>query len=81
MRDNDDPLRGYRPAGPPPGLRARIVREAEGARAPSLREWLPAIATAALIGLLYIAATGIRARVYSQLIDPADVPEVEVLSP
>jgi hypothetical protein len=67
MNDDDDPLRGYRPFGPPQDLRARIVREAGRTPAAGIREWLPALATAALILLCYGYASSTRARVQSAI--------------
>ena len=74
MNDFDDPLRGYRPSGPPADLRARIMLAVDEARPPRLRDWLPALATAALIVLLQVLASGIRDRVYDQ-IDAQDAPQ------
>jgi hypothetical protein len=71
--NDDDLLSGYRPAGPAPNLRARIMAER-----PSLRDWLPAVAAVVLIVLLQVIAAGIRDRVYDQ-IAPRDVPrQIEV---
>jgi hypothetical protein len=78
MNDVDDPLRGYRPAGPPPDLRARIMSEAERATRSSLRDWLPAIAAAALIVLLQVLASGIRDRAYDQAAIPDLSQQIEV---
>ena len=72
------PLSGYRPASPPADLRARIMRHAESTRVFSVREWLPALATAALIVLFYALASGVRARIDMQIPDQGDLPEIEV---
>jgi hypothetical protein len=81
MTDFEDRLRLYTPSGPPPELRAQIVRELAGSSSFRIRDWLPGIATAALIALLYVVATGIRARAYAQIIDSVDIHEIEVPSP
>jgi hypothetical protein len=80
--NDDDLLRGYRPADPPPELRARITSATRRAQAsaerPGLRDWLPAIAAAGLIVILQVLAAGIRDRVYDQ-IDVRDTPpQIEV---
>jgi hypothetical protein len=70
--NDDERLRNYRPAGPPADLRARITasRSAKAsAERSSLRDWLPALATAAVIALLYVAATEIRAAAYAKIVD------------
>lgn len=77
----DDFLRGYRAAGPPEELRARVIQSARSPQPSTLRDWLPAIATAALIAVLYVASTGIRARAYAQIVDPVEIHEIEVPSP
>lgn len=66
---DDDLLRGYRPAGPPPDLRARVMSRAKAsAERFSLRDWLPALAAAALIAmcsaLSYRLHDDMAARVY-----------------
>lgn len=81
MSEPEDLLGGYRPSGPPPDLRARIVLDADRATRSSMRDWLPALATAALIALLYVLATGIRMRVYEQIADPDAVRQIEVPIP
>jgi hypothetical protein len=78
MSDVDDPLRRYRPAGPPPDLRARIVLAVDHAPPTRLRDWLPAVAAAALIVLLQVLASGIRDRVYDQIIAPEAPAPIEV---
>ena len=90
--NDDELLHGYRPAGPPTELRARVMRSAKASRSAkalaerssaersSFRDWLPALATAAVIALLYVAATEIRAAAYAQLIEAAAPNVLEVPS-
>jgi hypothetical protein len=78
MNNRDDSLRGYQPVGPPPDLRARIVRDAESLRVFAAREWLPALAAAALIVLFYALASGARKRIDMQIPDQGDPPQIEV---
>jgi len=77
MIDTDDPLRGYRPAGPPPDLRARIMQGVEAPNSFNVRDWLPALATAALIVLFYTLNLGIRAGIEARLSVPDDLKPVE----
>ena len=77
MNDFDDPLPGYRPSGPPADLRARIMREAERATSSSLRDWLPAIATAGLIALFAALSHKIHVDIEARLSAPDDVRPVE----
>ncbi len=81
MIDPEERLRRFQPAGPPPDLRARVIESARSPQPSTLRDWLPALATAALIALLYVVGTGIRARAYSQIVDPGDIHEIEVTAP
>ena len=74
---NDDPLGGYRPSGPPPDLRARIMREADGATSVGIREWLPAFAVAALIVLLTVLNQRMHADIDARLAVPDDLRPVE----
>ena len=74
---NDDPMRGYRPAGPPPDLRARIMREADRATSAGLREWLPAFAVAALIVLLTVLNQRMHADIDARLAVPDNLRPVE----
>ena len=67
MTDTEDRLAGYRPSGPPPDLRARILRLAEEPRPVTLRAWLPALAAAALAILFYALGVTTRADITSQL--------------
>jgi hypothetical protein len=53
-------LRGYRPVGPPAGLRSRIVERLAAERARSARSWLLPAAAAAAVLVLY--ALGANAR-------------------
>ena len=76
MSDVDDPLRGYRPAGPPPDLRARIAREARRTRW-SVREWLPVLAAATLIVLFSALSRDIYIEIDSRLAVPDDLRPVE----
>jgi hypothetical protein len=78
MNNREDSFRAYRPVGPPPDLRARIMRDAESTHVFSVREWLPALATAALIVLFYALASGVRQRIEMQIPDQGDPPQIEV---
>jgi hypothetical protein len=78
MNHLEDPLRGYQLSGPPPDLRARIVREATGPRRVGLRDWIPALAAAALIVLLQVLASEITNNVYDQIAGPIVSQQVEV---
>ena len=49
MDDLERALRRYRPVGPPPELRGQVTTR----RRSSLVEWLPAVAAAALVVMLY----------------------------
>ena len=72
MRDDDilDPLRRYRPAGPPPRLRARVVQVQSAART-----WPWAVAAAALLALSIALNTGARRiDADTSLLVPASVP-------
>jgi len=75
--DVEHRFRAYRPAGPPPDLRARILRAAEAPPSNTFREWLPAIAATAVIALLsalnYQHHTALEAR----LTVPDDLQPVE----
>jgi hypothetical protein len=56
MKDEDleTLLRAYRPLGPPPELRARVVASAEMPRRPSfVLEWLPTAAALVFTWLFY----------------------------
>ena len=68
----DEFLYGYRPAGPPAGLRARIV----SAR-PRLRDWLPALAAAAVILLFAALSYRMNAELDTRLLVPDDLRPVE----
>jgi hypothetical protein len=81
MTDPEERLRHFRPASPPPELRARVIESVRSPQPSTLRDWLPALATAALIALLYVVATGIRARAYTQIVDFGDIHEIEVPAP
>ena len=78
MSDVDDPLRGYRPAGPPPELRERIVRHAPDA-VPRfhIRDWLPALAAAGLIALFSALSHQIHVDIDARLSVPDDLRPVE----
>jgi len=78
MNDVDDPLRAYRPSGPPPELRERILRNAPDA-APQfrIRDWLPAIAAAVLAAVFAALSHGVRADIDARLAVPEDLRPVE----
>jgi hypothetical protein len=71
MSDVEGRLNAYRPAGPPPDLRTRILRAADESRSGGIRDWLPAIAAAALIALL----SGLNYRLHTQLETRLAVPD------
>ena len=91
MTNEDDPLRGYRPAGPPPDLRARIMMSSANASAGSakalaeripterslLRDWLPALAVAALALVFAALSHGVRVDIEARLAVPDDLRPVE----
>lgn len=52
MDDIEKALQRYRPAGPPPALRARVIAAARAPRYSFVLEWLPA-AAAVLLTLLF----------------------------
>jgi hypothetical protein len=52
MDDIEERLQRYRPAGPPPALRARVLAGARAPRYSFVLEWLPA-AAAVLLTLLF----------------------------
>jgi hypothetical protein len=59
MDELEERLRRYRPVGPPPGLRARVVVDA---RTPARRRlaWLPSVAAAAAAVAFYVLAASAR---------------------
>ena len=73
MDDFEERLQRYRPAGPPPELRERIVdaasRRAAARTAPAFREWLPAAAALALTMVFYWLAASER-----QMLDASFTP-------
>jgi hypothetical protein len=83
--NDDDLFRAYRPAGPPPELRARIVSATRRAKAsaergvgrPALRDWLPALAAAALIALFGTLSYRLQANIETKLAVPDDLRPVE----
>jgi hypothetical protein len=77
MIDVEDRLRGYRPPGPPPDLRARVMQAADSARPIRLRDWLPALAAAALIFLLSALSYRMHAQLDARLAVPDDLKPVE----
>ena len=69
-------LRGYRPVGPPPELRARVLRNVRVPRRPwsILLEWLPAAAAVLLVALFQMLAAYERSRVFEHFSpDPVEV--------
>lgn len=71
---DDDLLHGYQPAGPPQDLRASIVaRSAEAsAERSGFRDWLPALAAAALILLFVSLGYRLQADIDARLTVPDD---------
>jgi hypothetical protein len=68
--DVEDRLRKYRPSGPPPAFRGRVVGAARGAsRAAGRRllEWLPAAAAAAAAIVFYTLGAGAHREVAAHL--------------
>ena len=66
----DELLRRYRPTGPPPELRARVL---EGAAAPRARTWPWAASAAALLAAtIYLHAAATRIRAEADIIAPAN---------
>ena len=70
--NDDEFLHGYRPAGPPAGLRARIVNARR-----RLRDWLPALAAAAVILLFAALSYRVNTELDSRLMVPDDLRPVE----
>jgi hypothetical protein len=66
MDELEERLRRYRPVGPPPGLRARVVALA---RTPARRRlaWLPSVAAAAAAVVFYVLAAGARRDLFDEL--------------
>jgi len=77
MSDVEDRLSRYRPVAPPPGLRERVLRAAVAPNASSLRDWLPAIAAAALIALLSALNYHVHTSLETRLTVPDDLKPVE----
>ena len=80
--NDDELLRGYQPAGPPTDLRARIwsakalAERAERERS-DLRDWLPALAAAALIALFGSLSYRLHADIDARLTVPDELRPVE----
>jgi hypothetical protein len=74
---DDELLRGYRPAGPPPELRARILRESDTRARVRMREWLPAVAAAAIIILFSALSYRANADLDMRLAVPDELQPVE----
>ena len=70
-------LSAARPAGPPPDLRARIMRPVEGPSPFNLRDWLPALAAAVLAIVFAALSHGVRADIDARLAVPDDLRPVE----
>jgi hypothetical protein len=78
MSDVEDRLSRYRPAGPPANLRGSVLRAAASSpRSSRLREWLPAIAAAALIVLFSALNYHIHVSLETRLAVPDDLKPVE----
>ena len=73
MSDVEDRLRGYRPAGPPPELRDRVVQATLVARPfegrAFLRDWLPPAIAASVAIIFHLLASSARADVASRFAD------------
>ena len=67
MKDVENRLISYRPAGPASDLRARILREAEGSPAATFGEWLPALTAAGLILVLFMLNSRLHAAIDARL--------------
>lgn len=83
MMDDQDleaRLTAYRPAGPPPSLRARLVdSRMEGGRAKAgALAWLPAAAAMLLAATLYWLAAEGRGRIFAQLPLPPGAPATDL---
>jgi hypothetical protein len=76
MSDVEGRLNAYRPAGPPPDLRARILRAADESPG-GIREWLPAVAAAALIAVLSALNYRLHTQLETRLAMPDDFRPVE----
>jgi hypothetical protein len=68
--DLEKRLQRYRPAGPPPELRDRIVSAARRTR--RLRDWLPLLAAAAAVVLFSALASKERAQIGALAANAAD---------
>ncbi len=77
MSDVEERLRRYGVAGPPRALREQIMRGVERPHRPTMGEWLPAFAAAALIVLFYVLGAGLRADVEKRIATPDDLKQVE----
>ncbi len=76
-------LKVYRPAGPPPELRARVIDACSVARRlqPSVRSglaWLPAVAAMLLAATFYWLAASGRDRIFAQLPAPAAAQAIDL---
>jgi hypothetical protein len=77
MKDEDLEalLRAYRPLGPPPELRARVVASAKTPRRPSfVLEWLPT-AAALMLTLLFYLLSANQLEIIASQFEP--VPPIE----
>lgn len=86
MRSSDDldsVLKRFRPAGPPEGLRARVVAAAGVAQAvrpaPAIAEWLPAAAAVLLVVLFHWLAANERQQIESHVIPVAPIDHAAAL--
>ena len=70
-------LQRYRVAGPPSDLRQRITEHDARPRRVRVREWLPALATAALIIVFYALAVSARAELAARWPTPDEPQEIE----
>ena len=74
MRSSDDlerVLSAWRPSGPPPELRARIIGARGFSRA--VAEWLPAVAALLLVVLFHWLGANERQRIESRVLPVAPV--------
>jgi len=61
MNDIEDKLRRFRPGGPPPDLRARVIAATQRGKPNRLLEWVPAAVAAGVAVAFYLLGAGARA--------------------
>jgi hypothetical protein len=77
VNDFEDRLAGFRPSGPPPDLRARILLAADDSRPARWRDWVPALAAAALLVLFFVLSDRVHADIDARLFVPDEARPVE----